>query len=908
MGGHELGIVDHGLPFVVTVLLLAVVLKGLLAKLWRFSFKPPPISSLLFAFGAALELGTAESTTSRSVGRLGQSVDAWSNVDPHVILFVLLPPLIFESAFSLNVHVFKKVGVSSIVLAGPGVVLSVALTAAVLMSGAVDLIAKDATSSENRSAWDWHLALVLASVLSATDPVAVVAVLSELHAPAALRHLIEGESLVNDGTAFSLFLLFHNAVTERNAESPEDAPVGALGFVLRLALGGPVFGLLCAWLTQRWAQWMNLHLLSALTVPAVFATFLCAEQGVVVSGVLAVVAFGLFLTVNNSATREQHHHVWSTLAEFADALIFALSGVMVAKSLARAMAQAIVGTLCSNVLLLYVLLHAIRATVVAACTPFLSSHAYGFCWKDAALLTFAGLRGAVSLALGLIVVNGDLRGAATRNKHGLDARDELMFYISGMVLLTTFVNGLGCEWLYKKLAIAPANPFRTQVATHALAALAGQATGFISKVRADARDSMTLPSLANWEAVECFVGVRMFDTTNPMHAAVGEEQEQQQQQLAEQDDGGGLFGLAFILRGDSAAQQRSLECMEGRLEQLRTRLQIDRLRMRLSAAPSSGDLHDRTANVLEELHENCDGASTTQLKTYDRWDDKAKATLTTVLQSMHHAFLAMHDRHEISTAEQALLLEVVEIGKDMLVGGSQGDQKKRVKIVFSKQQSVGLVLDEMERCLSKMLRPRAWWRCNDGGNDDGDNDGAQRSGANDFALLQRRIHAWSAFSRGFKQVQTLLSAHHNPCPIVRNMREEIEHAVGRARQRLGQIYREAPGATETIHTLQALRSVTHVWLAKELRALAASGFLDGDTYAAMELLVSRLLAKVNAFGYDPYAERWSVVKAVRAAIHWSKLASTATQSSSTSGNSATSAQIGDTIVSVSATASATKSI
>ena len=72
--------------------------------------------------------------------------------------------------------------------------------------------------------------------------------------------------------------------------------------------------------------------------------------------------------------------------------------------------------------------------------------------------------------------------------------------------------------------------------------------------------------------------------------------------------------------------------------------------------------------------------------------------------------------------------------------------------------------------------------------------------------------------------------------------------------------------------------------------------------------MSRLLAKVNAFGYDPYAERRSVVKAVRAAIHWSKLASTATQSSSTSGNSATSAQIGDTIVSVSATASATKSI
>lgn len=115
-------------------------------------------------------------------------------VEPELILFVLLPPLLFESAFGMDWEVFKKVSASSLILAGPGVVLSVALTGL--------------TTKAIFQDWDWSAAFMLGSILSATDPVAVVAVLHTLGAPKKLSHLIEGESLLNDGSAYVVFVIF----------------------------------------------------------------------------------------------------------------------------------------------------------------------------------------------------------------------------------------------------------------------------------------------------------------------------------------------------------------------------------------------------------------------------------------------------------------------------------------------------------------------------------------------------------------------------------------------------------------------------------------------------------------------------------------------------------------------------
>ena len=88
-------------------------------------------------------------------------------IDPHFMLFIFLPILIFESAFVMDIHIFKKTLLQSFTLAGPGLLISTFLSA---------LMARYIFTYN----WTWVMALLFGSILSATDPVAVVALLNEL--------------------------------------------------------------------------------------------------------------------------------------------------------------------------------------------------------------------------------------------------------------------------------------------------------------------------------------------------------------------------------------------------------------------------------------------------------------------------------------------------------------------------------------------------------------------------------------------------------------------------------------------------------------------------------------------------------------------------------------------------------
>lgn len=137
-----------------------------------------------------------------SLGAFGDSVSLISNMSPHMILLVFIPVLLFESAFNCDWHVFSKSLGNILLLAGPGVLWGAFIIAfifkVVLGYGEDDLT--------------WYEALTLGCVLSATDPVAVVALLKELGASIQFNLLVEGESLLNDGTAMVFFMLFMGMV------------------------------------------------------------------------------------------------------------------------------------------------------------------------------------------------------------------------------------------------------------------------------------------------------------------------------------------------------------------------------------------------------------------------------------------------------------------------------------------------------------------------------------------------------------------------------------------------------------------------------------------------------------------------------------------------------------------------
>lgn len=162
---------------------------------------------------------------------LSDSLHLISDVDPHLFLFVFLPTLIFESAYSLEVHLFKRIFSQIATLAVPGLIVSTVVTAMLVKY----LFPWD---------WSWELCLMFGALISATDPVAVVALLKEVSSKKRLETLIEGESFLNDGTAIILFTLFYSMVIAVSDSSVnflgvmgEFSFVVIIGFVIGVILG-----------------------------------------------------------------------------------------------------------------------------------------------------------------------------------------------------------------------------------------------------------------------------------------------------------------------------------------------------------------------------------------------------------------------------------------------------------------------------------------------------------------------------------------------------------------------------------------------------------------------------------------------------------------------------------------------
>jgi sodium/hydrogen exchanger 10/11 len=203
-----------------------------------------------------------------------------ANIDPHLMLFIFLPTLIFESAFVMDVHTFRKTIGQAIVLAGPGLLLCSSLTS---------LMARFIFPYE----WPWVACFMFGTILSATDPVAVVALLKELGASKQLGTIIEGESLLNDGAAIVLFNVFLIELQPGNSQSALEIFL----YFVKVALGGPAFGYLMAKITIFWLSHVFNDALVEITITlaSTYITFYIGEGLFEVSGVLAVVTLGIEL-------------------------------------------------------------------------------------------------------------------------------------------------------------------------------------------------------------------------------------------------------------------------------------------------------------------------------------------------------------------------------------------------------------------------------------------------------------------------------------------------------------------------------------------------------------------------------------------------------------------------------------
>ncbi|HVC34136.1 MAG TPA: cation:proton antiporter [Chloroflexota bacterium] len=279
-----------------------VVLLLLLASLvavWIGRFQIPYTVGLVLA-GILLDvLGLLPATT----------------LTPDVFLWILLPPLLFEAAFALRWDHLARVAPTIGVLATGGVVVSGGVTAAV-MAFLLHV--------------PWGTAALFGVIVSATDPVAVVAFFRRAPVSPELKALVEGESLLNDGTVVVLVNVLAVAIAVGQV-----GPAVAVGNFLLIGVGGLVAGVLVGFLGSLVERSTSDYLVeTTISVVVAFGSYLVA-QDLGVSGVLAVVGAGSVLGNfgrqfgMSAQAREAIDRLWEFLAFVTNSFVFLLLGVAV---------------------------------------------------------------------------------------------------------------------------------------------------------------------------------------------------------------------------------------------------------------------------------------------------------------------------------------------------------------------------------------------------------------------------------------------------------------------------------------------------------------------------------------------------------------------------------------------------
>jgi len=242
------------------------------------------------------------------------------SLSPDIMLFIFLPALIFESGFALDARQMIKDLPPILVLAIPAMLMSTFVVGLGLW-WALDI--------------KLIVALVFGALISATDPVAVVALFKELGAPNRLNVLVEGESLLNDATAIVTFSILLGIAVEGSGIGWSDADNIMLDF-LRVFVGGALFGALLGFVVCELLYRMGSGLPVILTSSVIiaYASFIIAEHSFHVSGVMAVVGSAIALrrfgvTRFRQDTTHAISEIWEVLALSCNSLLFLLVGLSV---------------------------------------------------------------------------------------------------------------------------------------------------------------------------------------------------------------------------------------------------------------------------------------------------------------------------------------------------------------------------------------------------------------------------------------------------------------------------------------------------------------------------------------------------------------------------------------------------
>jgi monovalent cation:H+ antiporter, CPA1 family len=393
---------------------------------------------LVALFVAIVGLGAVVALVARRLGLpdsvvlvvLGLAIGALAPAEqfvitPELVLAVLVPGLVFEAAYRLDVAELRRTFLGAVLLAVPGVLISAGMVALILSTLAGVAVGP---------------AFVVGAIVSATDPFAVIATFRHLHAPRRLATLVEAESLFNDGTAVVVFTIALAAISQ--GVTPAAAVITFVATVAVSAMIGLGLGVLAARvmsMTDEQAIELTISLVLA------YGTYLLADR-VHASGIIATVVAGIVLGTYGRRigmplrTFDALDATWEFIAFLLTALVFLLIGTAITfgqlRDAATAIAWGVLAILVGRAIVVYGLLGlAARGLHAVGRGPGLPTS-----WLH--VLFWAGLRGAIAVALALSL------------PQDLPDRARLQGIAFGITLFTLLVQGTTTDLLLRRLGIS----------------------------------------------------------------------------------------------------------------------------------------------------------------------------------------------------------------------------------------------------------------------------------------------------------------------------------------------------------------------------------------------------------------------------------------------------------------------
>jgi CPA1 family monovalent cation:H+ antiporter len=361
---------------------------------------------------------------------------------PDLVFVVFLPPLLYSAAWTLSWREFQRNFVSIAMLAVGLVlftVLGLAMAAGSLLPG-----------------FDWKSAVLLGAVVAATDAIAATSIARRVGLPQRIVHILEAESLVNDGTGL-LALQFGLAILMTGRTPSIVEGVGRLVFLIG---GGVLIGLAIGGVTALFERWVDdgpIEIVISILVP--YAAYLIADR-VHASGVIAVIACGMYMSRKSPEymspqVRLQTTAVWDALTFVLNGIVFVLIGLQ----LPYVMGQ--IGGLSRTVLLEYGI--GFSAVIIALRMAWVYGETYiAYAvrrWvqkveveepepRGLFVIGWGGMRGVLSLAAAVSLPY------ALPGGRMFPQRSMIIYLAFCLIVATLVLQGLTLPWLIRRLGLS----------------------------------------------------------------------------------------------------------------------------------------------------------------------------------------------------------------------------------------------------------------------------------------------------------------------------------------------------------------------------------------------------------------------------------------------------------------------